>query len=68
MKKDETYFRLFDSVIGYDGAVIRGGNSIEVRVMRGLSSLGHLLYAVLVLLPIVYLLFILSSMIFEKIM
>ncbi len=68
MKKDETYFRLFDSVIGYDGAVIRGGNSIEVRVMRGLSSLGHLLYAVLVLLPIAYLLFILSSMIFEKIM
>ena len=68
MKKDETYFRLFDSVIGYDGAVISGGKSIEVRVMRGLSSLGHILYAILVSLPIAYLLFILSSMIFEKIM
>ncbi|AAM03958.1 predicted protein [Methanosarcina acetivorans C2A] len=68
MKKDETYFRLFDSVIGYDGAVIRGGNSIEVRIMRGLGSLGYLLYMILVLLPIAYLLIILFSMIFEKIM
>ncbi|WP_440946012.1 hypothetical protein ACSAZL_18315 [Methanosarcina sp. T3] len=68
MKKDETYFRLFDSVIGYDGAVIRGGNSIEVRIMRGLGSLGNLLYMILVLLPIAYLLFILFSTIFEKIM
>jgi len=68
MKKDETYFRLFDSVIGYDGAVIRGGNSIEVRIMRGLGSLGHFLYVILVLLPIAYLLIIIFSWVFGKIM
>ena len=61
---DETYFRQFDSIIGYDGAVIRGGNSIEARIMRGLDFM----YMILVLLPIAYLLITLSSMIFEKIM
>jgi hypothetical protein len=68
MKKNETYFRQFDSEIGYDGAVIRGGNSIEVRIMRGLGSLGHFLYLFLASLPIAYLLIIISSMIFGKIM
>ncbi|HII81029.1 MAG TPA: hypothetical protein HA261_11730 [Methanosarcina sp.] len=68
MKTDETYFRQFDSKIGYDGAVIRGGNSIEVRIMRGLSSLGYFLYIFIASLPIAYLLITISSMIFEKIM
>lgn len=63
-KMDETYFRQFDSIIGYDGAVIRGGNSIESRIMRGLDFL----YMILVLLPIAYLLITLSSIVFEKIM
>lgn len=64
IKMDETYFRQFDSIIGYDGAVIHGGNSIEARIMRGLDFL----YMILVLLPIVYLLITLSSVVFEKIM
>ncbi|HII80932.1 MAG TPA: hypothetical protein HA261_11220 [Methanosarcina sp.] len=68
MKQDETYFRQFDSAIGYDGAVIRGGNSIEVRIMRGLSSLGFFLYLFLASLPIAYVLIKISSMIFGKIM
>ncbi|MDI9395637.1 MAG: hypothetical protein QM426_09570 [Euryarchaeota archaeon] len=67
MKTDETYFMQFDSKIGYDGAVIRGGNSIEVRIMRGLSSLGYFLYIFIASLPIAYLLITISSMIFEKI-
>lgn len=65
MKMNETYFRQFDSKIGYDGAVIRGGNSIEIRIMRGL---GYFLYGILVSLPIAYLLIVLSPMILEKIM
>jgi hypothetical protein len=67
MKKDETYFRRFDNEIGYDGAVIHGRNS-KVRIMRGLGSLRYFLYMILASLPIAYLLIILSSMIFEKIM
>lgn len=68
MKKNETYFRQFDSKIGYDGAVVHGGNSIESRIMRGLGSLGCFLYLFLASLPIVYLLIKISSMIFGKIM
>jgi hypothetical protein len=41
MKMNEAYFRQFDSKYGYDGAVVRGGNSIEVRIMR---CLGYFLY------------------------
>jgi hypothetical protein len=68
MKTNETYFSQFDSVIGYDGAVIRGGNSIEVRIMRCLISLGFFLYMLLVSLPIAYVLIKIYSMIFGKIM
>jgi hypothetical protein len=68
MKQNETYFRQFDSAIGYDGDVIRGGNSIEVRIMRGLSSLGFFLYVLLAALPIAYVLIKISSTIFGKIM
>lgn len=68
MKKNEIYFRQFDSKIGYDGAVIRGGNSIQVRIMRGLGPLGYFLYLFLASLPIAYLLIKISSMIFGKIM
>ncbi|HOW14764.1 hypothetical protein [Methanosarcina sp.] len=65
MKMNEAYFRQFDSKIGYDGAVVRGGNSIEVRIMR---CLGYFLYGVLLSLPIAYLLIVLFPMILEKIM
>ncbi|MCC4770849.1 hypothetical protein FXV91_11865 [Methanosarcina sp. DH2] len=68
MKQNETYFRQFDSAICYDGTVIRGGNSIEVRMMRGLSSLGFFLYMFLASLPIAYVLIKVTSMIFGKIM
>jgi hypothetical protein len=65
MKMNEAYFRQFDSKIGYDGAVVRGGNSIEVRIMR---CLGYFLYGVLLSLPIAYLLIVLFPIILEKIM
>lgn len=68
MRNNEKYFMQFDSKIGYDGAVIRGGNSIEARVMRGLGSLGYFLYVFIASLPIAYLLITIASMIFEKIM
>jgi len=68
MKQNETYFGQFDSAIGYDGAVIRGGKSIEVRIMRGLSSLGFFLFVFLASLPIAYVLIKISSTIFGKIM
>jgi hypothetical protein len=68
MKTNETYFNQFDSVIGYDGAVIRGGNSIEFRIMKCLISLGFFLYMLLVSLPIAYVLIKIYSMIFGKIM
>jgi hypothetical protein len=68
MKQNDPYFRRFDNAIGYDGVVIRGGNSIEVRIMRGLRSLGFFLYMFLASLPIAYVLIKISSMIFGKIM
>jgi|GEM_PF-543705 len=68
MKKNEIYFGQFDSKIGYDGAVIHGGSSIEARIMRGLGSLGYFMYLFLASLPIVYVLIKISSMIFGKIM
>ncbi len=68
MKQNEVYFRQFDSAIGYDGAVIHGGNSVEVRIMRCLSSLGFFLYVFLASLPIAYVLIKISSTIFGKIM
>lgn len=65
MKMNETYFRQFDSKIGYDGDIIHGGKiSTEVRIMKGL---GFFLYMFLASLPIAYILIKISSMFFGKI-